>query len=132
MQFCIPAGTVWLSPTGGGGDAGGMFVRKLQEERDQLFQDCIATPQQLLALTEAELRSFQTAINCHTCNQPLDGDRVRDHCHIVGIYRGAAHSRCNLAYRISKSDWKLSAVIHNIRGYDVHLIVKELKSEFGK
>ena len=58
------------------------------------------------------------------------GDRVRDHCHIVGNYRGNAHSRCNLTYRISKSDWKLPVVIHNLKGYDGHLIVKALESEF--
>ena len=57
---------------------------------------------------------------------------MRDHCHIVGIYRDAAHSRCNLAYRISKSEWKLAVVIHNFKGYDGHLIVKALKSEFGE
>ena len=67
-----------------GENAGEMFVRKLQEEADQLFQEYIATPQQLLALTDAELRSFRTATNCHICNQPLGGDKVRDHCHIVG------------------------------------------------
>ena len=87
-----------------GEDAGEMFVRKLQGEAEQLFQEYIATPQQLLALTEAELRSFHTAINCHICNQQLGGDKVRDHCHIVGNYRSEGHSRCNLAYIISKSD----------------------------
>ena len=60
-----------------GDDAGEMFVRKLQEEVEQLFQEYIATPQQLLALT------FHTASNCHICDQPLGGDKVRDHCHIV-------------------------------------------------
>ena len=109
-----------------------MFVRKLQEQADQLFQEYIATPQQLLAFTEAELRSFHTVVNCHIWNQPLGRDKVRDHCHIVGIYRGAAHSRCNLAYSISKSDWKLTVVIHNLKGYDGHFIVKALKSEFGE
>ena len=48
------------------------------------------------------------------CNQPLGGDKARDHCHIVGIYRGAAHSRCNLACRISNSDWNLPVVLHNL------------------
>ena len=57
---------------------------------------------------------------------------MRDHFHIVGFYRGAAHSRCNLAYIISKSEWKLFAVIHNLKGYDGHLTVKALKSEFGE
>ena len=64
-------------------DAGEMFVRKLQEEAEQLFQEYIITPLQLLDLTYAELRSFHTATNCHICNQPLGGDKVRDHCHIV-------------------------------------------------
>ena len=63
-----------------GEDVGEMFMRELQE---QLFHEYIATPQQLLALTEAELRSFHTASNCHICNQPLGGDKVRDQCHIV-------------------------------------------------
>ena len=44
--------------------------------------------------------------------------------------RGIANSRCNLAYRISKSVWKLHVVVHNLKGYDGHLIVKALKSEF--
>ena len=34
--------------------------------------------------------------------------------------------------RLSKSDWKLPVVIHNLKCYDGHLIVKALKSEFGK
>ena len=104
-----------------GEDAGEMFVRNLQEEAEQV-----------LALTEAELRSFHIANNCHIWSQPLGGDKVRDHCHIVGNYRGAAHTRCNLAYRISKSDWKLPVIIHNPKGYDGHMIVKALKSEFGE
>ena len=113
-----------------GVNAGEMFVRKLQEKAGQLFQEYIATPQQLLELTDAELRSFHTATNCHICNQTLGGDNVRDHCHIVGSIGGTAHSRCNLAYRISKSEWKLPVVMHNLKGYDGYLIVKALKSEF--
>ena len=54
-----------------GDDAGETCVRKLQGEAKQVFQEYIATPQQLPAHTEAELRSFHTAINCHICNQPL-------------------------------------------------------------
>ena len=35
-------------------------------------------------------------------------------------------------YRISKTGWKLPVVIHNLKGYDGHLIVEALKNEFGK
>ena len=48
------------------------------------------------------------------------------------VRRGATHSRCNQAYRILKSEWKLPVVMHNLKGYDGHLIVKALKSEFEK
>ena len=58
-----------------GEDAGMIFVRNLQEEAEQLFQEYIAIPQQLLDLTDAELRSFHTVTNCH---QLLRGDKVRD------------------------------------------------------
>ena len=32
----------------------------------------------------------------------IEDDKVRDHFHITGNYRGAAHNACNLLYRISK------------------------------
>ena len=84
-----------------------------------------------MLLTGTELRSFNNATSCHICTKPLGDDKVRDHCHIVGSYRGAAQE-CNLMYRISRSGWKLPVVIHNLKGYDGHLISKALKSEFGK
>ena len=78
-------------------------------------------------------QSFTNATTCHICTKPLtDDDRVRDHCHITGIYRGAAHSACNLNYRITPRSWKLPVVIHNLKAYDGHLIVKALKSEFDR
>ena len=76
--------------------------------------------------------SFNNATTCHICTKPLTDDKVRDHCHIVGSYRGAAHSEYNLMYSISKSGWKLPVVTHNLKGGDGHLLVKALKSEFGK
>ena len=57
---------------------------------------------------------------------------MRDHCHIVGSYRGTAHNECNLTYRISKSGWELPAVMHILKGFDGPLNVKALKREFGK
>ena len=50
-------------------------------------------------------------------------DKVRDHCHITGKYRGAAHWSCNINLKVSK---KLVVIFHNSKGYDSHLIFKEL------
>ena len=114
-----------------GENAAEKLVRDLQQEAKQLFDEYIATPKPML-LTAKELRSFNNATTCHIGTNPLGDDKVRDHCHIVGSDRGVAHNDCKLMHRISKSGWKLPAVMHNLKGYDGHLIVKALKSEFGK
>ena len=77
---------------------------------------------------------FECAQVCHICQQIIvnDSDRVRDHCHLTGVYCGVAHNACNLNYRLNPKGWKLPVIMHNLKGYDGHLIVKSLKSEFGK
>ena len=52
--------------------------------------------------------------------------KVRDHCHVSGSFRSASHSICNLQYSIKKWSWKLPVFIHNLTGYDAHLILKSL------
>ena len=41
---------------------------------------------------------FECTQVCHICQSILfdDDDRVHDHCHLTGAYRGAAHSAYNL------------------------------------
>ena len=48
--------------------------------------------------------------------------RVRDHCHFTEIYRGAAHSICNLRYKTLK---KVPVVFYNGSVYDYHFIIKK-------
>ena len=44
----------------------------------------------------ASQESFQQSKVCWLCENPLDNDKVRDHDHLTGKYRGAAHNKCNL------------------------------------
>lgn len=37
---------------------------------------------------------------CHIFSKPFDNEKVRDHCHLTGKYRGAVHKSCNLNYKI--------------------------------
>ena len=49
--------------------------------------------------------------------------KVRDHCHITGKYRGAAHACCNLNYQLPSF---YPVILHNLSGYDAHLFIKTL------
>ena len=53
--------------------------------------------------------------------------KVRDHCHYTGKYRGAAHGICNLYYTTQKT---IPIVFHNGSTYDYHFIIKQLAREF--
>ena len=53
--------------------------------------------------------------------------KVRDHCHYTGKFRGAAHSICNLRYKVPQ---EIPVKIHNGSKYDYHFIIRELAEEF--
>ena len=53
--------------------------------------------------------------------------KVRDHCHFTGKSRGAAHSICNLRYKVPN---EIPKKFHNGSSYDYHFIIKELAEEF--
>ena len=42
---------------------------------------------------------YDNSTLCHICNEELDKDRVRDHCHLSRKFIGAAHEVCNLKYK---------------------------------
>ena len=51
---------------------------------------------------------------------------VRDHFHYTGKFRGAAHNKCNLNYKVPKD---IPIIIHNA-SYDTHFIINQLAKEF--
>ena len=80
-----------------------------------------------LIMTMKEEELFQKACVCWICGKLFDliDEKVRDHCHISGKFRGAAHFSCNANFKISK---KVPVIFHNLKGYDGHLIMKELSN----
>ena len=80
-----------------------------------------------LVISVEEEEAFQRAKNCWICRKLFDliDEKVRDHCHVGGRFRGAAHFSCNANFKISK---KVPVIFHNLKGYDGHLIMKELSN----
>jgi len=83
-----------------------------------------------MVFNKDDKRNFKEAMVCHICKKPFEAgeEKVRDHCHLTGKFRGAAHNRCNLNYK----DPKFSPVIfHNLSGYDSYLFIKQLEKTKG-
>ena len=78
-----------------------------------------------LIMSAEEEERFQLSNSCWICDKLfyVGHDKVRDHCHITGKYRSAAHWSCNINLKLSK---KILVILHNLRGYDSHLIIKEM------
>ena len=57
---------------------------------------------------------------------------IRDHCHITGQYRGAAHNACNFKLRLNPKTTPIPVVFHNLRGYDSHLLMQAISKVKGK
>ena len=76
-------------------------------------------------MSEREEHLFQKRNSCWICKKLIDNDeeKVRDHCHITGKFRGAAHKSCNLNFKLTK---KVPVIFHNLRDYDSHLIFNEV------
>ena len=76
-------------------------------------------------MNEEEEHLFQQSNSCWICKKLIDNDdeKVRDHCHVTGKFRGAAHWNCNINFQLTK---KVPVIFHNLRGYDSHLIFNEL------
>ena len=75
--------------------------------------------------TEEEKQDFENDIICRYCEKYIEIDKVRDHCHLTGNYRGAAHNECNLQVKQKNSNF-ITIGLHNFINYDCHMFFKTL------
>ena len=90
----------------------------------------------MIPLTKKEKKYNKKQEICHICEEKfcIDKDdenyknkrKVKDHCHYTGKFRGAAHRKCNLNYKVSEY---IPIIIHNA-SYDTHFIINQLAEEF--
>ena len=106
-----------------GKDCISKFREHIVTEARHLYRSFPERPMEFL--TKAQSKEYARISKCHICFGPfkLKDQKVKDHCHYTGIYRGAAHSLCNLRYRIPSY---IPVVFHNLAGYDAHMFIKEL------
>ena len=114
-----------------GVDAADHFLNTLQEDLNKYIMPLIEKDVDMIWNDEAK-EKFESATHCHVCKKPLGVDKVKDHCHFTGKFRGAANSQCNLNYKITKKRYRLPIVFHNLCGYDAHLIFQKIKRKHDK
>lgn len=103
----------------------GDFLQLLKTDVRDLIREDLGDPAPMI-ISEAQQLEFDQATNCWICGKRLGEDRVRDHDHVSGDYRGPAHSWCNLQLEISPEHVHVPIVFHNLKGYDSHFIVRKL------
>ena len=91
---------------------------------------------EMIPLTHEENDFYKEQEACHICKETFCVDKddknyknkrkVKDHCHYTGKFRGAAHSKCNLNYKVPKD---IPVIIHNA-SYDTYFIINQLAEEF--
>ena len=85
---------------------------------------------EMIPLTDKENKLYEEQEKCHICQKEFCYDKnekkkfkiyqkVRGHCYYTGKFRGAAHSICNLNYKVPQ---EISVKIHNGSTYDYHFL----------
>ena len=89
---------------------------------------------EIIPLTDQENKSYEKQKVCYIWKKEFRTDydnkkyhKVRDHCHYIEEFRGAAHNVCNLRY---KAPNEIPLVFHNGSTYDYHFIINQLAKEF--
>ena len=83
----------------------------------------------MITLTKEENKSYKEQKICYIYKEKffMDKDdenyknrkKVKDHCHYTRKFREAAHSKCNLNYKVPKD---IPIIIHNA-SYDTYFII---------
>ena len=110
-----------------GRDAADVAIDLLLQERDRIrkiYDRVFEDPVRYNKTRESESHYHQQQ-SCHICGNiiGIGDDKVLDHCHFTGAYRGPAHKPCNLNYKMTGV---IPVVFHNLKGYDSHIIMQAI------
>ena len=78
-----------------------------------------------IIMTQEDKEKFDNNNICRFCEKEILSDKVRDHCHITGKYRGPAHNICNINVKQKDSNF-IPFAFHNFSRYDSHMFFKRL------
>ena len=111
------------------------FLKRLKTESDSITTTLSTVVP--MKMSSEEEKMFAKTKYCYLCGDLLGADRVRDHDHLTGKFRGAAHNECNLKlqFRGSKHgipSFYIAIVFHNLKVMTNILFSKVLRKTSSK
>ena len=99
------------------------FLSELERMAKDLFEHNSMTRRQMI-ISPQQQNDFYACTHCPKCNKKFTDKlyKVRDHCHISGLYRGPLCYLCNC--RLTLKRLTLSIIFHNLKNYDAHMIIR--------
>ena len=79
-------------------------------------------------MTKKDEEDYRNNNLCRFCEKNFQCDKVTDHCHLTGRYRGPAQSIYNFNVTQDQSNF-VPVIFHNFINYDCHLFFKTLVNE---
>ena len=78
-----------------------------------------------IIMTQENEEDFKNNIICRFCEKEILSNKVRDHCHLTGKYRGPAHNTCSINVKQKDSNF-IPFAFHNFSNYDCHMFFERL------
>lgn len=99
------------------------FMSLLREEMVPFLSDKIR-PNVPMKITDQEEKLFKAASSCYCCHKPFrdmqgTDNKVRDHCHVLGNFRGACCKICNRKLTLQQT---VNIMVHNLTGREFYFL----------
>jgi hypothetical protein len=98
------------------------FLTMIEDDR-KIYEMFEMNPKPLV-MTHDDTLKYEKTNTCHICQERIHDKSDRDHCHLTGKFRGAAHTNCYLKYKVPTF---VPVLFHNLSGNDAHLFIKKLE-----
>ncbi|XP_062569833.1 uncharacterized protein LOC134231854, partial [Saccostrea cucullata] len=99
------------------------FLNMILKEEEEILK--LLKRIEPMEISEAIEKQYNEATKCHICGLAFDNKstKVRNHDHVTGKVYGIAHRDCNSQFKQVEF---IPVILHNLRGFDGHLIMQKL------
>ena len=101
-----------------------IFVQELMGAYEHISKKLDYYKESKAMLTYKQEKEFQEATHCYMCRKEFTKNKIREHNHLNGKFRGAACQSCNT--KEGRDTKTIPIFIHNGSGYDFHFLIQEI------